>query len=98
MVILLTKLKKYRVKNNALKLFNSYLEGRSQIERIGCASSGELPTITGVTHGSVLGALLFLVYMNDFSTCLRHTEGKQFADDTITYAQRQATPPMTYTG
>ncbi len=85
--ILLTKLEKYRVENNALILFNSYLDGRSQIVRIGCASSDERPITTGVPQGSVLGPLLFLVYMNDFPTCLRHTTDKQFADETITYAQ-----------
>ncbi len=76
-----------RSQNNALKLFNSYLDGRSQIVRIGCASSDERPITTGVSQGSVLGPLLCLVYMNDFPTCLRHTTGNQFADDTITYAQ-----------
>ncbi len=85
-VILLKKVEKYGVKN-ALKLYNSYLDGRSQIVRIGCVSSDERPITTGVPQGSVLGQLLFLVYMNDFPTCLRHTTGNRFADDTITYAQ-----------
>ncbi len=85
---------KYGVKNNALKLINFYLDGRSQIVRIWCACSDERPITTGVPQGSVLGPLLFLVYMNDFPTCLRHTTDNQFADDTITYAQGDTTADL----
>ena len=62
--ILLTKLEKYGVKKNALKLFNSYLDGRSQILRIRCAFSDERPITTGVPEGSVLGPLLFLALLD----------------------------------
>ncbi len=41
----------------------------------------------GAPQGSILGPLLFFVFMNDVSTCLRSTRCNQFADDTITYAQ-----------
>ncbi len=70
---------------------NSYLEGRSQVVKIGCVSADELSITTGVPRGSGLGPLLFLVYMKDFPTCLCHTTGNQFADDTITYAQGDTT-------
>ena len=41
----------------------------------------------GVTQGTILGALLFLVYINDLSNCLTHSCVRMFADDTnLTYA------------
>ena len=85
------KLEKYGVKDTALKLFNFYLEERSQIVRVGCVTSEELPITTGVPQEFVLGPLLFLVYMKDFPRCLRHPTGNLFAEDKITYAQGDTT-------
>ena len=63
--ILLHKLKYYGVNDIPLKCSTSYLTGRQQYVEIDGYSSGLLTLTTGVPQGSILGQLLFLIYMND---------------------------------
>ncbi len=65
--ILLHKLDYYGIKDNELKLFNSYLTNRKQFVDIEGTTSEMLEIKTGVPQGSVLGPLLFIIYMNDIS-------------------------------
>jgi Reverse transcriptase (RNA-dependent DNA polymerase) len=79
--ILLKKLKKIGVSNVALNWFSDYLTNRQQFVCIGSVSS-QLRTIKfGVPQGSILGPLLFLIYINDLPT-VSSLINYLFADDT----------------
>ena len=84
-VILLQKLKWIGVDSNSLQWFQSYLSHRTQRTVVNNCYSTKRKISIGVPQGSVLGPLLFLVYMNDIPTCLQHTQASLFADDTAIY-------------
>ena len=84
--ILLTELYNYGIRGVSHKLVKSYLSERKQYVFCNGTVSETLPVSVGVPHGSVLGPLLFLIYVNDMSNVL--TEGAsviQYADDTTLY-------------
>ena len=80
--ILLHKLYNYGIRGVAYDWFKSYLLNRQQYTVInGCVSN--LAKITcGVPQGSVLGPLLFLLYVNDIANAVPELNVKLFADDT----------------
>ena len=80
--ILLKKLIHYGIRGTANKWFESYLTKRKQCVSIAGQSSEYRFINHGVPQGSVLGPLLFLVYINDLHTCIRHSTVRHFADDT----------------
>lgn len=65
--ILLDKLVYYGVRGNSLHLVQSYLSNRSQVVEYGKILSSARPIAAGVPQGSILGPLLFILYVNEFS-------------------------------
>ena len=80
--ILLCKLAYYGVEQRSLSWFRSYLHNRSQKCGINGALSNANVLSCGVPQGSIIGPLLFLIYINDLPNCLQSASAKMFADDT----------------
>ena len=80
--ILLQKLQYYGINNLNLKWFQSYLSNRTQYVEFDGNKSNYLPVTTGVPQGSVLGPLLFIIYMNDIYCASNKFNAILFADDT----------------
>jgi hypothetical protein len=79
--ILLSKLKRIGVVDNELCWFRSYLSNRSQFVYVNECISDLLNIDVGVPQGSILGPLLFIIYINDLPGCTELL-AKLFAEDT----------------
>ena len=76
----------YEVSHTELKWFHPYLTNRYQQCLINGFLSGKGKIICGIPQGSILGPLLFLIYINDLPNCLNLTTPCLYADDTQIFA------------
>jgi len=80
--ILINKLDNYGIRGIMLDWFKNYLTNRSQFTSINQHCSSVTSVKCGVPQGSVLGPILFLIYMNDITNSVACSNIKLFADDT----------------
>lgn len=82
-LILSKKLELIGICGPPLLLLKSCLHSRIQIVSVSDAVSDMRTTNLGVPQGSVLGPLLFLIFINDMPNCLKHSQCMLYADDSM---------------
>jgi len=83
--ILFDKLRDVGVSTLAFRWFHSYLSNRNQRVRINSTLSEALPLVSGIPQGSIMGPLLFTIYVNDLSNVPRNCSTECYVDDTKIY-------------
>ena len=84
--ILIKKIEQYGIRGIPLQLFTSYLTNRQQYTALGNTVSSRQVVTCGIPLGSLLGPVLFLIYINDLPNCSSLLTFRIFADDTNVFA------------
>ena len=77
---------KLGIQGKILAWFTSYLNDRSQCTLTNGIQSPQSLVTCGVPQGSILGPLLFLIYINDITNTITNSNIKLYADDTVIYS------------
>jgi hypothetical protein len=80
-IILLKKMAQYGIHGDLLRLIESYLTDRLMTVTLNGFNSRYVTVTSGVPQGSVLGPLLFAIFINDINSCFLHSHFLLFADD-----------------
>jgi hypothetical protein len=82
---LLSKLEKYGIRNKEIEWFRNYLFNRIVSTSYNGTLSSPLGISAGVSQGSIIGPLLFILYFNDIMDTIHHCKILKYADDTVIY-------------
>ena len=95
--ILINKLNSYCIKINSLKWSSSYFLNRKRFIQAGGIYTSNLDIICGVPQGSIIGPLLFIIYVNDLCNVSKIFEPIIFADDTNLFFSHKSIKELFHT-
>ena len=90
--LMVAKLEAYGISKESLQLISDYLSYRKQWTKIGSAYSDWANNIRGIPQGSILGPLLFNIFINDIFLVVEKSDICNFADDNTLYSHGSNLP------
>ena len=83
--IIIDKLPNFGMNDHVIKWFRSYLNDRSHITGVNGSMSNDQKSLCGIPQGSILGPLLFILYVNELPKYVNNVKVSMYADDTAIY-------------